>query len=67
MVISSSQIYLCVSIGRVEKLLAPVDRDTYNTYVDVDWGGTLKKTRTLFETVQPNFNEVILERGLLCI
>lgn len=57
--VRSSEIYLVIHIGKVEKLAAPIDSDYYNSFVMIEWGGFKKRTKIYYESLQPNFNEVL--------
>ena len=44
--LESNQQYLCVNVLRVDNVLLANDRGVVNTFVDVEWGGLTKRTKT---------------------
>ena len=56
--IVQSELYLCVQLGKIEKLSPPEDRDSYNAFMIVEWSGQIKKTKTIYGTISPDFREV---------
>ncbi len=36
----------------------PIDRENYNVFIEIEWN-SIKRTKTLYETLAPNFNEVL--------
>ena len=49
--------YLCVSIMRVDNVILAHDKGVVNSFVEVSWGGYLKKTKTAFRSYKPIFND----------
>ena len=56
--IRSSNIYLVIHVKRVNKMNAPIDRENYNVFMEIEWNA-IKRTKVILETLSPNFNEVI--------
>lgn len=62
--------YLCVSVMRVDNVVLAHDKGAVNTFIELDWGGYLKRTRTAFRTYKPIFNDtfyfpITISEGLL--
>lgn len=49
--------YLCVSVMRVDNVVLPNDKGVVNTFIEVSWGGYMKRTKTAFRTYKPIFND----------
>ena len=56
-VLNSQSQYLCVSVMRVDNIVLAHDKGAVNTFIELDWGGYLKKTRTAYMTYKPIFND----------
>ena len=39
-------------------MMPPMDRENYNLFIEIEWN-SIKRTKTLNETLTPNFNELI--------
>lgn len=49
--------YLCVNVMRVDNIILAVDKGVVNTFIEVSWGGYLKRTKTAFRSYKPIFND----------
>jgi C2 domain len=62
--------YLCVSVLRVDNVILSNDKGVVNTYIELEWGGYLKRTKTAFRSYKPIFNDTFyfpinISEGLL--
>ena len=49
--------YLAVHINRVNHVVTPDDRGSVNCYIVVAWAGMMKKTKTVYRSNAPVFDE----------
>lgn len=49
--------YLCVNVMRVDNIILSQDKGVVNTFIEVSWGGYLKRTKTAFRSYKPIFND----------
>mmetsp|Transcript_7155 Transcript_7155/g.13106 ORF Transcript_7155/g.13106 Transcript_7155/m.13106 type:complete len:873 (+) Transcript_7155:138-2756(+) len=55
--LSSKEQYLCVKVLRVDNLLLPSERGVVNSFVTVEWGNSVKTSRTIYDSFKPIYNE----------
>lgn len=43
----------------MDNVILQLDRGIVNTYMEVTWGGTVKRTKTAYHTYKPIFNDTL--------
>ncbi len=42
---------MCCTIGKVEKLPEPDERDSYNSFIILEFGGQYERTKTIYDSI----------------